>query len=228
MSVVLLPSENRYPHVHEQLKQWIGDGLLGNFIWMTADDITREDYGPPTIRGTVWGLDEDRELTGISVNAFEELAKNRFKIVRLIAVRVLSNTYEVDSEEYEKFDLFSDAVRLALPLAMGTDKPGDKTDLRRINLVIYPTELRKHEYSTVFKGQWDHHVVASPEDRKTQFEADKAELDLHLVSRVQLYQRHNPGIDRDGAIRALQQIDDDEAILEAGGPEMTPTTPIEE
>lgn len=173
VSVVLLPSENRYPHVHEQLKQWIGDGLLGNFIWMTADDITREDYGPPTIRGTVWGLDEDRELTGISVNAFEELAKNRFKIVRLIAVRVLSNTYEVDSEEYEKFDLFSDAVRLALPLAMGTDKPGDKTDLRRINLVIYPTDLKKSDYASVFKGQWDHHVIASPEDRKTPLSADR-------------------------------------------------------
>ena len=71
ISIVLLPSESRYPKVHEQLKQWIGDGLLGNFIWMTSENIKREDFGPPTITGTVWGLDEDRELVPVEVNAFE-------------------------------------------------------------------------------------------------------------------------------------------------------------
>jgi hypothetical protein len=173
LSIVLLPSESRYEKVHEQLKQWIGDGLLGNFIWMTADDIQREEFGPPTTKGTVWGLDEDRELMGVEVNPFEEMARNRFKTVRLIAVRVLSNTFEPDEEEYAKFDLLSESIRLSLPLMMGQDQPGDKTDLRRINLVIYPTELRKTDYSTVFKGQWDHHVVASPEDRKTPLSADR-------------------------------------------------------
>ena len=91
ISIVLLPSESRYPKVHEQLKQWIGDGLLGNFIWMTSENIKPEDFGPPTITGTVWGLDEDRELVPVVVNAFEEMARNKFKTVRLIAVRVLSN-----------------------------------------------------------------------------------------------------------------------------------------
>jgi hypothetical protein len=173
LSIVLLPSETRYEQVHEQLKQWIGDGLLGNFIWMTADDIQREEFGPPSTKGTVWGLDEDRELKGVEVNPFEEMARNRFKTVRLIAVRVLSNTFEPDEEEYAKFDLLSESIRLSLPLMMGQDQPWDKTDLRRINLVIYPTELRKTDYSTVFKGQWDHHVVASPEDRKTPLSADR-------------------------------------------------------
>jgi hypothetical protein len=41
ISIVLLPSEVRYPKVHEQLKQWIGDGLLGNFVWMTAENIKK-------------------------------------------------------------------------------------------------------------------------------------------------------------------------------------------
>ena len=173
VSIVLLPSEARYPMVHEQLKQWIGDGLLGNFIWMTADDIKREEFGPPTIRGTVWGLDEDRELIPIEVNAFEEMARNNFKTVRLIAVRVLSNTFEPDEAEYAKFDLLSETIRLSLPLMLSQDKPGQKTDLRRINLVIFPTELQKSAYSEVFKGQWDHHVIASPEDRKTPLSADR-------------------------------------------------------
>jgi len=173
VSIVLLPSENRYPKLHEQLKEWIGDGLLGNFIWMTADDIQEEEYGPPTTCGTVWGLDEDRELTGIEVNPFDELARDKFKTVRLIAVRVLSNTFEPDESEYRKFDLLSETIRQSLPLALSEDKPGDKTNLRRINLVVFPTELKSTNYSTVFKGQWDHHVIASPEDRKTPLSADR-------------------------------------------------------
>jgi hypothetical protein len=173
VSIVLLPSENRYPKLHDQLKEWIGDGLLGNFIWMTAEDIQREEFGPPTTRGNVWGLDENRELTGIEVNPFDELARNNFKTVRLIAVRVLSNTFEPDEEEYEKFDLLSETIRLSLPLVMSDDRPGDKTNLRRINLVVFPTELKSNQYSTVFEGQWDHHVIASPEDRKTPLSADR-------------------------------------------------------
>ena len=102
VSIVLLPSEKRYPKLHEQLKEWIGDGLLGSFIWMTADDIQLEEFGPPTARGTVWGLDEDRELSGIEVKLFDELARNDpFKTVRLIADRVLSNLFEPDESEYK-------------------------------------------------------------------------------------------------------------------------------
>lgn len=173
VSIVLLPSESRYPKLHEQLKEWIGDGLLGNFIWMTADDIQVEEFGPPTTRGTVWGLDEDRELTGIEVNPFDELARDKFKTVRLIAVRVLSNTFEPDESEYQKFDLLSETIKLSLPLGLSEDRPGEKTNLRRINLVVFPTELKSTNYSTVFKGQWDHHVIASPEDRKTPLSADR-------------------------------------------------------
>ena len=109
ISIVLLPSEVRYSKVHEQIKQWIGDGLLGNFVWMTAEDIQPEAFGPPTIRGTVWGLDHNRELVAIEVDPFEEMAKNRFKTVRLLAVRVLSNTFDPDETEYEKFNLLSES-----------------------------------------------------------------------------------------------------------------------
>ena len=173
ISIVLLPSEVRYPKVHEQLKQWIGDGLLGNFVWMTAENIKKEEFGPPTIRGTVWGLDHNRELIGIEVDPFEEMARNRFKTVRLLAVRVLSNTFDPDETEYEKFNLLSDYIRLSLPLATSKDEPGKKTNLRRINLVVHPTDLQSTDYSQVFKGHWDHHVIASPEDRKTPLSADR-------------------------------------------------------
>jgi hypothetical protein len=174
LSIVLLPSEDRYAKVHEQLKQWIADGLLGNFIWLTADDIKFEEFGPPTVGGTVWGLDEDRELVGVQINPFEEMAKNQFDFVRVIAVRVLSNTYAPDETEYKKFDLFADTVYKSLPLYAEGDKHGQKTDLRKINLVIYPTELQQTDYSFVFKGrEWDHHVIASPEDRKTPLSGDR-------------------------------------------------------
>ena len=173
ISIVLLPLESRYSQVHVQLKQWIADSLLGPFILLTAEDIVREPFGPPKVLGTVWGLNEDRELTGIEVDVFEELAKNRFKIVRLLAVRVLSNNFEVNQEEHQKFDLLSDNIRHSLPLAMGQDIPGEKTNLKRINLVIFPTELVNLENSSVFKGQWDYHVIASPEDRRTPLSADR-------------------------------------------------------
>ena len=183
ISIVLLPSEVRYPKVHEQLKQWIGDGLLGNFVWMTAEDIKPaenakpNEFRPPTVRGTVWGLDRNRELVGIEVDPFEEMAKNQFKTVRLVAVRVLSNTFEPDETEYKKFNIFSEYIKLSLPLETSDDEQGKrtikKTNLRRINLVVYPTDLNSTNYSHVFKGHWDHHVIASPEDRKTPLSADR-------------------------------------------------------
>ena len=56
----------------------------------------------------MWGLDEDRELSGIEVKLFDELARNDpFKTVRLIAVRVLSNLFEPESSE----------IKTGLPIA---------------------------------------------------------------------------------------------------------------
>ena len=173
VTIVLLPNESRYKQVHEQLKQWIADGLLGNFIWMTADDIQPQTFGPPKLSGLIWGLDVNRELKAISVDPFEEMAKNRFKTVRLMAVRVLSNTFDNDQNEFQKFNLLSEYIRLSLPMAISADRPGEKTDLRRINLIVYPTDLQKTDQSAVFQGHWDHHVIASPEDRKTPLSADR-------------------------------------------------------
>lgn len=51
------------------------------------------------------------------------------------------------------------------------------------------------------------------EDRKADAEADQAELDLGMVSRVQLYQRRHPGMSRADALAALKEIDEDAALL---------------
>lgn len=74
-------------------------------------------------------------------------------------------------------------------------------------------------------------ISLAPEDEKTTLEAEKLELDMGLTSRVILYQNHHPGTSREDAIRALQQIDADEADLGEDTEESliaTPTTtPLE-
>ena len=65
-------------------------------------------------------------------------------------------------------------------------------------------------------------IPDSPEDQKTQLESEQIELAMKLTSRVILYQRHHPGTSREDAIRALKQIDDDEASL---SPVTQPTIP---
>ena len=64
-------------------------------------------------------------------------------------------------------------------------------------------------YSVVY-----HQIPESPEEENARLDAEKKELDLRLVSRVQLYQRHHPGTTREDAIRALQQVEADEKALE--------------
>lgn len=56
-------------------------------------------------------------------------------------------------------------------------------------------------------------IPDSPEDEKTKLESEQIELEMGLTSRVILYQRHHPGTSREDAIRALQQIEADEASL---------------
>ena len=62
------------------------------------------------------------------------------------------------------------------------------------------------------------------EERKADAEADAAELQLGMVSRVQLYQRRHPGASRADAITALKEIDADNAALsdDNEGPEDKP------
>lgn len=58
----------------------------------------------------------------------------------------------------------------------------------------------------------------SPDEREAEARADQAELDLGVISRVQLYMRRHPGITRQQATAALKQIQADEAALEATEP----------
>jgi hypothetical protein len=58
----------------------------------------------------------------------------------------------------------------------------------------------------------------SPDEREAEARADQAELDLGVISRVQLYMRRHPGITRQQATAALKQIQADEAALEVTEP----------
>lgn len=66
-------------------------------------------------------------------------------------------------------------------------------------------------------------IPDSPEDQKTQLESEQIELEMGLTSRVILYQRHHPGTSREDAIRALQQIEADEAMLSPVAQPQPPT-----
>ena len=56
-------------------------------------------------------------------------------------------------------------------------------------------------------------IKASPDEEREAREADEWSIDQGLESKIDVYQRRNPGLSREEAIKRLQQIAKDEALL---------------
>lgn len=172
LTIVTLPG-SATSEVLETMKSWTLDRLLGNFLYVTPDQIRTADDQPAYVEASVFGVDESGELKEIKIDLFQELARNEFDVVRLIAVQVLDG----ETKEVEKFNEsighLAQYVEKSLPLPSAKDDAHvRKTKLFKINLLVAPTEAHKAQYKSAILDNWNLNVLASPEDRSTPWSGD--------------------------------------------------------
>jgi hypothetical protein len=172
LTIVVFPGDDAKA-VNEVLKSWTKDKLLNYFLTVVPQDIELFSDQPAKVNAAVYGLNNLGEVQDVKVDLFQELARNEFDVVRLIAVRVLRG----GNSEAENFaallNELAKYVENSLPLASSrNDTNAKRTKLYKLNLVVAPTEDHKDHYKNAILDSWNLNVIASPEDRSTPWSGD--------------------------------------------------------
>lgn len=173
ISVILLPSGASGQEILEVAKFWTAQKLLSRAIWVQPENITKFDNKPPVVSGLIFGLDEQQEIKQISIDLFEELAREQIKIVRFVVIRYLKEDHLFDQLQDSHADLLAEYLNNSIPLEsskLGTTV--EKIRFNKINLVVAPTELQHGFKKEIFEEGWDINVIASPEDRTNPWSGD--------------------------------------------------------
>jgi hypothetical protein len=172
VTVVVFPGVGA-DEVGKVLQDWTLDRLLGPFVWVMPEDITLSDDEPVRVNASVFGINSLGELQQVKVDLFQELARNEFETVRLVAVRVLRKNSTESEDLVPLIQTLARYVETSLPLPSARDAAAiERTRLYRINLVIAPTESHQEHYKQAILENWNLNVISSPEDRATPWSGD--------------------------------------------------------
>ena len=203
-SIIALPDEALYEELKPHIMEWMQEGLLSPFVFLTPSCVTPSSSGPPRIVARILGVDELGSIIELNEDLFELLATQEFEVVRVVAIRALTKESVIDSKHNKVLAEIVDYVTKSLPQAGSSANELDMgTRLLTINLVVAPSELHASDFHQAFEGIWSMHVVASPEDRSTPWTADALVLDdsrfrkfilMHLVTTAGLWNglAHSP------------------------------------
>lgn len=172
LTIVVFPGAGA-DEVAKVLQVWTLDRLLGPFIWVMPEDITTQRDEPVQVNASVFGINSFGDLQQIKVDLFQELARNEFETVRLVAVRVLRKDSTESDDLVPLIQTLARYVETSLPLPSARDVAAiERTRLYRINLVIAPTESHQDHYKHAILENWNLNVISSPEDRATPWSGD--------------------------------------------------------
>lgn len=172
VSIVVLPDETLLDSITPIIEEWTKEGLLGRFFLVLPSQVIEREFEPPVINASVW-VEQDGDFQLKSLDAFEQLAQQEFKVVRLIALRILQKGSSCDKKQNEALNSISNAVAKSLPMLNARMNETEQvTRFLRLNLIVAPTEVHATSNPEAFGGEWDMHVIASPEDRSTPWTAD--------------------------------------------------------
>ena len=203
-SIIALPEESLYEELKPHILEWMQEGLLSPFVFLTPECVTSSSSGPPRVEARILGIDALGSIIELSEDLFELLATQEFEVVRVVAVRALTKDSVIDSKDNKVLAEIVDYVTKTLPQAGSSATELDVgTRLLTINLVVAPSELHASNFHQAFEGIWSMHVVASPEDRSTPWTPDALVLDdsrfrkfilMHLVTTAGLWNglAHSP------------------------------------
>jgi hypothetical protein len=187
ISVVLFPSNELYAELSPLILEWTNEGLLGPFLAVTPSMVKQVANEPISISVETLGLNQEGEYTTFTLDAFEQLAQREYGVVRIVGVHALRPGHKVDEKQGRQYEEAMDYLVKALPMAAGGTFLNEQgTRVLRINLVVAPTELHSENFGAAFKGPWNMHVIASPEDRRTPWTGDSLVKDNDKYSRFTL------------------------------------------
>jgi hypothetical protein len=172
-SIILLPSGEQGSSLFELGKSWAEAGLLGPAFWIFPERIQVLENQPPHVQAVVLGVNSDRTVLEISVELFEQLARENLQVVRLVKLRAATPTRESDELQDEIVTVIENYLGWAMPAADSRSSDREPVlDYQPVNLICIPTEFKasaKENFSRMRNGTT---VIAAPEDRTTPWSGD--------------------------------------------------------
>jgi len=178
VSIILLPSGDLGRSILDLAQDWTRSWLLTPALWMLADEVPDFDPSldselqvPPNLKAYLLGRDQEQNAVREEVDVFWTLGSQPFKIVRFIAVRT-----EQSDELMRKTNLAAETsvkfISRATPeISSDAQKVSGKSNFKKYNLVISPTNDRSI-LEGVILGGWDANLIAAAEDRSTPLSTD--------------------------------------------------------
>lgn len=174
-SIVLLPDEPFGSQILETAMEWTKEHLLVPAIYVTVSAQENDCFlpfdssNPRPIVCTVVGLNGSRER-----NLFDELANSRLDSLRVLAVRHVSKSSDVNEKQLNLASRIGSQLRLASSKHeegdRGTSRRGTKLFL--INMLVGSSGLALGEKMDHSETVWDLNVIVAPEDRSSPMGVD--------------------------------------------------------
>jgi hypothetical protein len=172
-SIILLPSGEQGLGLFELAKSWAEAGLLGPAFWIFPEKIQILENQPPHVEAIVLGVNSDRTVLEISVELFEQLARENLQVVRLVKLRAATLARESDELQDQIVSVIESYLGWSMPAADSRASDRDPVlDYQPVNLICIPTEFKassKENFSRIRNGTT---VIAAPEDRTTPWSGD--------------------------------------------------------
>jgi hypothetical protein len=137
--------------------RWHRDGLLQEFAWVTPEDVTHEQFGPPTVMVTVAGRDEPMEM-------MTYLGLRPRGLIRVVLLHLLVHEDSDPRALVDVCDAVADLVHRAMPRRVQLTNSARGTRLLRINLLVPETDLFPQQLDLILP-RWEVNAIVSPEDR---------------------------------------------------------------
>ncbi len=172
-SIILLPSGEQGLGLFQLAKSWAEAGLLGPAFWIFPERIQIKTDQPPFVQAVVLGVNSDRTVIEITVDLFEQLARENLRIVRLIKLRAATPRRESDELQDSIVTEIENYLGWSMPAADAQASDKDPVlDYQPVNLICIPTEFKaaaRENFSRMRNGTT---VIAAPEDRSTPWSSD--------------------------------------------------------
>jgi hypothetical protein len=158
VSVILLPKSDLSQGLLDLAESWMKAWLLLPAVWITPENIVHASDGPPRVTGIVIGKNGRRE-----VDLFEELGRQHFDSIRLIAVQDPHGIDGSHESTLDAMEMLSTYIDMSRP--RGDQSKGIGTELLTFNLVFNATDLKLGSPSKIITQKWTANLLVSSEDR---------------------------------------------------------------